>query len=134
MELTPQEIEVLNGLGRKIAEANAKKGFTGGIQCPYCFNTFDNPADKDRRLLLMVGELIEAHEELRAGHGVNDIYYSDSEVGPSTKPEGYAVEVADAIIRAFDDVGKNDINIGDVIAEKLAFNAKRAHKHGGKAF
>lgn len=51
------------------------------------------------------------------------------------------VELADAIIRAFDLAGRLDFDLGGAIAEKLSFNATRAdHKmenrqaSGGKAF
>ena len=51
------------------------------------------------------------------------------------------VELADAVIRIFDLAGGFDLDIGQAIAEKLAYNAKRAdHKpenriaEGGKAY
>lgn len=54
---------------------------------------------------------------------------------------GLEVELADAVIRIFDLAGGFDLDLGSAIAEKLAFNAKRAdHKRenrmaeGGKAY
>jgi NTP pyrophosphatase (non-canonical NTP hydrolase) len=92
------------------------------------------------RLMLIVGEVAEAHEEIRAGHQVNDIYYSGPSVahpvyGPVPgKPEGVPSEIADIIIRAFDFAQEAGIDLATVIEEKLAYNATRTLRHGGKAF
>lgn len=92
------------------------------------------------RLMLIVGEVAEAHEEVRAGHAVDKLYYSGEPVihptyGPiNGKPEGVPSEVADIIIRAFDFAEEAGIDIAAVIEEKLAYNATRPHRHGGKAF
>lgn len=92
------------------------------------------------RLMLIVGEVAEAHEEIRAGHPVNHLYHSGEptthpEYGPiAGKPEGVPSEIADIIIRCFDFAQETGIDLAAVIEEKLAYNATRAHKHGGKAF
>lgn len=49
------------------------------------------------------------------------------------KPEGIASELADVIIRVLDICGHYGIDIEQVVAEKMAYNATRAHRHGGKA-
>lgn len=53
----------------------------------------------------------------------------------------FDVELADAVIRIFDLAGSEGINLGQILAEKLAYNIHREdHKHenrikeGGKAF
>ena len=49
------------------------------------------------------------------------------------KPEGEAVELADAVIRVMDYFGRQGWDLEAVIALKLAYNATRGHRHGGKA-
>jgi hypothetical protein len=95
------------------------------------------------KLMLMVSELVEAHEELRKGHPVTQTYYPTKPTGdleaavvhPARvdgiyKPEGVPSELADAVIRAFDFAGKYDIDLGQMIFEKLRYNASRPFKHG----
>ena len=48
------------------------------------------------------------------------------------KPEGAAVEMADCIIRILDWCGKAGVDIDDVVERKMAYNATRPYKHGGK--
>lgn len=92
------------------------------------------------RLMLIVGEVAEAHEEIRAGHPVTHLYYSGDPAehpvyGPIPgKPEGVPSEIADIVIRAFDFAEEAGIDLAHVIEEKLAYNATRPHKHGGKKF
>lgn len=63
------------------------------------------------RFMLISGEVVEAHEELRSGHGVGEVYhkreqvYVPNEAGsydasePLLKPEGVLMELADTGIR-----------------------------------
>jgi NTP pyrophosphatase (non-canonical NTP hydrolase) len=48
------------------------------------------------------------------------------------KPEGIAVEMADAVIRIFDWAESVGVDLGDVIARKHAYNKTRPYRHGGK--
>lgn len=82
----------------------------------------------DRRLMLIVGELSEAHEELRKGHGASHIYYQ-----ADGKPEGFAFEIADTVIRIADMAESMGIHLEEAIRQKLEYNATRPHMHG-KAF
>lgn len=109
-------------------------------------------------LMLVTSELSEALEENRSVN-VHRLYYKDVESGknvvghdvyhdPDTKlafkvsdegedalplkPEGEIVELVDAVIRLFDILGSYDVNVEEIILEKLAYNASRGHKHGKK--
>ena len=48
------------------------------------------------------------------------------------KPEGFGVEIADAIIRCLDLTEALGIDIGERILEKHEYNGTRPHRHGGK--
>lgn len=46
------------------------------------------------------------------------------------KPEGIAVELIDCVIRIFDYLEANNINIEETLAMKHAYNLTREYKHG----
>lgn len=82
------------------------------------------------KLMLVVTEIAEATEGIRKD--VNDDHLPHRKM--------FEVELADAVIRIFDLAGATGINLGDALAEKLAYNLNRAdHKpenrfaEGGKA-
>jgi NTP pyrophosphatase (non-canonical NTP hydrolase) len=113
-------------------------------------------------LMLIVGEVAEAHEEDRAGHDMTERYYTyvfsaphdrasraaqdylelcrleDRPVDHSRipirfkKPEGIPSELADIIIRVLDVAYRYGIDLEEVLLEKLAFNETRGYRHGGK--
>jgi NTP pyrophosphatase (non-canonical NTP hydrolase) len=76
------------------------------------------------RLMLMVSELAEALEEIRAGRSPWEIYYVNS------KPEGFPVELADLVIRIADTAEWLGIDLSKVIEEKHQYNVNRPYKHG----
>jgi len=93
------------------------------------FHDDDSKFTIDSRLLLVMGELSEAYEELRSGHKPTEVYYND---GKPMKPEGFPVEIADTFLRLFDLCHTYDIPIGDLVSEKNAFNKTREFRHGKK--
>lgn len=91
------------------------------------------------KLLLMVSEITEAHDELRSGHAADETYYyptkRDTSSGPVPadplpKPEGVPSELADTVIRILDFCGTEGIDLQSIIEEKLAYNATRERLHG----
>jgi len=79
------------------------------------------------KLALIHSEISEALEELR-----NDkiaLYYSENK-----KPEGFEVELADAVIRIFDLAAAMSIDLERIIEIKHEYNKTRPYKHGGKIF
>lgn len=118
---------------------------------------WDPPLPFGTAIALIHSELSEALEEERAGNplvyypcnagGVCEddrheegvtcgsrIYDPDHPDAPcsarSKKPEGVAVELADAVIRIADLCGHLGIDLDAVIAEKMAYNVGRPYKHG----
>lgn len=101
----------------------------------------NEPADPEQlaiyngnRLMLIVSEAVEAHEEIRNGKPARLTYYPERTVwdGSPLKPEGVPSEIADIVIRCFDFAGSNGFNLGAIIQEKLAYNSTRPHMHGKK--
>lgn len=87
-----------------------------------------NPAKSTGELIALIhSELSEALEEYRNGHNLNEIYYSDE-----GKPEGFPVEIADAVIRIADMCGAYGIDLEITIAEKMYYNQTRSYRHGNK--
>lgn len=100
-------------------------------------------------IALMHTELSEAFEEYRKGAPISrvcyerkyrstldgseqteEVAYADAPVG--SKPVGIPSEMADVIIRILDFCGKHKIDIERAVTEKMAYNATRPFRHGGK--
>jgi len=102
----------------------------------------DDPIWLSNRLMLMVSELAEALEEIRGSMPVSISYYL-TETGAreclphdapaTTKPEGFASELADAIIRIADCAESLGLDLGAVVRQKMLYNRTRPHRHGGKS-
>lgn len=79
------------------------------------------------KLMLIVSEIAEALEEYRDGNTIA-IYYDEE----SGKPEGFGIELADAIIRIMDLAEWLGIDLAAAVVEKHEYNLTRSYKHGGK--
>ena len=92
-----------------------------------------NSHNVPEKLCLVHSEISEALEELRSFDGtngpLNTIWFDD--VG---KPMGFAIELADAVIRIADLCGHLGIDLERAISVKHEYNKTRPHRHGGKAF
>jgi NTP pyrophosphatase (non-canonical NTP hydrolase) len=78
---------------------------------------------------LIHSEISEATEQVR--EGASAFYENPTD---RRKPEGEAVELADAVIRIADYFGKKRWDLEKVIRKKMAYNSTRPHRHGGKAY
>src|ERR1700730_3546172 len=83
------------------------------------------PPNFGEKIALMHSELSESLEEFRAGR--NACYLIDE------KPEGWAVELADVVIRIADTFGYYGLDLMGLLSAKMAYNKTRPYKHG-KAF
>ena len=88
----------------------------------------DDAYNLPTKIALMHSELSEVLEEFRK-HGLDQgrmIYHKDG------KPEGIAVELADAIIRICDMAGGLHIPLVEALEVKLEYNESRPYRHGNK--
>lgn len=101
----------------RLAQQNYENAKTKGF--------YDKPQDDGTRIALMHSELSEALEALRKGNG------PDSHIPAFT---GVEAELADTIIRIMDFAAANGHRVAEAIISKMAYNANRPYRHGGKAF
>lgn len=119
------------------------------------FHDDDEYVTAAHRLMLIVGEVNEAFEEIRSGHDLVEVYYTYDLVhagvkfkglsleqyealtgsepgldGVTGKPEGVPIEIADVVIRLFDFAGTYGIDLEQAVLGKMAFNTGRPYKHG----
>lgn len=99
-----------------------EKGWWDGYALPLNQNDAEIIATK---LMLVVTELAEAMEEIR---DERSLYYT----GEDGKPEGFAIELADAAIRLFDLAEACGFDIEDAMRVKHEYNKTRKHRHGGR--
>ena len=103
----------LNDLAKEIHENNKVKGF------------YDGPERTSLEYhMLIVTELAEASESVRKGE--SDYYLVHR------KPEGEAVEIADALIRILDYAAFKNWDLDFIVKQKLDYNKTRSYRHGGK--
>jgi len=87
---------------------------------------YDGERNIPELLALIHSEISEALEEYRRGDMAT--YYREG----NAKPEGFAIEIADAVIRIADLCGYIKIDLESAIETKMAYNRTRPHRHGGK--
>jgi len=86
---------------------------------------WDN-TDIPTKLMLIVTEVAEAMEEYR----VENETLTTVRYRLDGKPEGFPTELADIVIRVFDLAAYLDIDLDDLVYEKMQFNTTREFLHG----
>ena len=110
----------LDNLAQQIYSNSKEKGFVGAY-----YDDADHQ-NIDQKLLLIISEICEAQETIRSGHLPTAVWYENA------KPEGFGVELADALIRILDTCEALDIDIESLVMEKMNYNKTRPNKHGKK--
>lgn len=102
------------------------KGWWDGVDVP--------SADQILAKLMLVNtELAEAAERVRSPDFKPDEYWETrGAVGKPGKPDGFGVELGDAVIRLMDLCGKLKISLERSIRNKHYYNETRPQRHGGK--
>ena len=81
------------------------------------------------RLALIHAEVSEALEDYRKSTEDSDL----AEIRwNGEKPDGFAVELADIVMRVLDLAEQLDIDLETMIGVKMAYNKTRPYRHGGK--
>lgn len=80
--------------------------------------------------MLLVTEVAEATEAYRKWGLADATKESDGTV--LTKPEGVGSEYADVLIRLLDQCQRDGVDLVAETERKIAYNATRGHRHGGK--
>ena len=94
------------------------------------FHEEDSARDIPIKLALIHSETSEALEHYRNGN--NGHLLTTIWADAKGKPDGFAIELADIIIRVADLAGMFDIDLDEAVQQKMDFNKNRPHKHGGK--
>jgi NTP pyrophosphatase (non-canonical NTP hydrolase) len=141
--MTDQTRNTLAQLQQRIFDINESKGFHDDRPKPMRPGaTLTGQKERQNalanwqgnKLLLIVSEVAEAHDEIRNGRAADETYYPTKSVHEfgTHKPEGVPSEIADVVIRCFDFAGTEGFDLGQIILEKLAYNETRPYKHGKK--
>jgi NTP pyrophosphatase (non-canonical NTP hydrolase) len=124
----------LNDIAKQATATANEKGFT-----------ISTEQDVHRALLLIVGEVVEAQNELRNAHPAREVYFPDRNVSGELKPgntigfgiaeaggkpEGFPIELADAVIRIANLCHALGIDLETAIQWKMAYNKTRPFRHG----
>ena len=136
-------MKTINDYVRQITEWAHRKGWDEPRACetpgtPHANTAPVKPAVHvvGTKLALVHSEVSEALEEVRKGPEHYAIRFEevvDKDGTPRMKPEGVAIEMADAVIRIFHLAGMLGLDLEGAIEAKLAYNERRPFRHGGKA-
>ena len=119
----------INGMVEKAHDMACEKGWWETDRTPF------------EIAALIHSEVSEFVEEARNGRPALYTVAADGRINERTldnwpigspNPEGLAAELADVVIRVADYCGRMGWDLQEVIDLKMAYNATRPHRHGGK--
>lgn len=128
----------LNALRDEVHELANEKGWHGHYDAAMVAGEYPDVVAKMHIATCLAnihGEVSEALECLRATHEVNwlqDLMATEL-IDDHGKPVGFAIELADVLIRVLDLCGLLEIDIDDAVRRKHEYNKTRPYRHGGKA-
>lgn len=114
----------INDLAREVEFVREQKKYGSPVLQP------------ERKMLLTISEVCEAHETMRDGRPLEEIWLAwDPTKGYEAKPEGFLIECADGVMRLLDLMWDIHVKLGapdpeSVILQKLVFNKTRPEKNG----
>ena len=120
--------EDLNDLRDEVHELAREKGWWDGVSYQDAVKLIP---EKIALIHSELSEALEAYRSIPAKTPVDECLlerYLDS----NGKPDGFVVELADAIIRIMDLCGMLNLDIQSAVSVKHDYNATRPHRHGGK--
>lgn len=107
------------------------KAYTHAVAAGFATGrNYHDPTQVSSMLMLAVSELAEALEEIRT-HGATFAAISTIRL-ENGKPEGYVVEIADAVIRLLEMCRGQGLDLESAIKVKMEYNLTRPKMHGGK--
>lgn len=137
MEITPNELTLLNDLRDRVAGNAAEKGFIAQLVEGLTPEQVEGPLG--RRLKAAVytanahGEISEFWEAYRAGTLDKLCDKSEKMIAAGIEPLTCAEEeIADILIRALDTAKAFGVDVARAVALKHAYNRTRPALHGGK--
>jgi NTP pyrophosphatase (non-canonical NTP hydrolase) len=128
--MTPRRITLsLSSLQEAAHRTAVEKGWWDDVEDKSIyFDEVDGEYKRQRSLpeqfMLMVSELSEALEEVRKPNA--RAFY----LGENDKPEGWAVELADCVIRIMDTCEQYNQDLQALVEMKMKYNETRPYKHG----
>lgn len=91
---------------------------------------WENPDKNVGELLALVHSEISEALEVYRDYGIEGL--TKTWLESDGKPEGFTIELADAVIRIADICGGFNLNLEEAIETKMSFNESRPYRHGAK--